>query len=214
MSNLQHNSMLRKTQSQPASKTNTLPPMSSIKNMKKSAQKHSRCKSVPGPADDAVNPKKKPSADDANNKADKKAESRKTSVNSSPKPKRTIFEGFRNTLRPKSKSHEATSSSGMASKISAAVISTTSACGASAQGSNCLPLVAGSGEPVVAATATTTSPLHKGYASVAHSTPDLGRASSEQCFGSTAERKAWRQSSTGQEDSPSPVSVPDAVPPD
>ena len=208
MGNLQHNSMLRKTQSQPASKTNTLPPMSSIKNMKKSAQKHSRCKSVPGPADDAVNPKKKAS-DDANNK-DKKAESRKTSVNSSPKPKRTIFEGFRNTLRPKSKSHEAPC---MASKISAAVISTTSACGASAQGSNCLPLVASSGEPVVTAS-TTTSPLHKGYASVAHSSPDLGCATSEQCFGGTAERKAWRQSSTGQEDSPSPVSVPDAVPPD
>ena len=207
MSNLQRNSMLRKTQSQPQpSKTNTLPPMSSIKNIKKETQKHSRCKSVPGPAEDAVNPKKKPS-DDVNNK-DKKAESRKTSANSSPKPKRTIFEGFRNTLRPKSKSHEASS---VSSKVSTAVISTTSACGASAQGSNCLPLVAGS---IIAAPSAAMSPLHKGYASAAQSTPDLGSSSSEQCCSGTAERRPRRQASQDSHEDATAVSVPDAAPPD
>lgn len=207
MSNLQRNSMLRKTQSQPQpSKTNTLPPMSSIKNIKKETQKHSRCKSVPGPAEDAVNPKKKPS-DDVNNK-DKKAESRKTSANSSPKPKRTIFEGFRNTLRPKSKSHEASS---VSSKVSTAVISTTSACGASAQGSNCLPLVAGS---IIAAPSAAMSPLHKGYASAAQSTPDLGSSSSEQCCSGTAEHRPRRQASQDSHEDATAVSVPDAAPPD
>ena len=215
MSSLHRNSMLRKTQSQPQpSKTNTLPPMSSIKAIKQESQKHSRCKSVPGPADNAVNPKKKAS-DDTNNK-DKKADSRKSSANSSPKPKRTIFEGFRNTLRPKSKSHEASCAS---LKVSAAVISTTSVCGASAQGSNSLPLVGGSGQPVVAiggATvgAATTSPLHKVYASAAQSTPDLGGIASEQCCSGTSEHKPRREASSNSQEDSAPVSVTDTAPPD
>ena len=218
MSSLHHNSMLRKTQSQPQpSKTNTLPPMSSIKAIKQEAQKHSRCKSVPGPADDAVNPKKKASASDDTNNKDKKADGRKSS-NSSPKPKRTIFEGFRNTLRPKSKSHEASCAS---LKVSAAVISTTSVCGASAQGSNSLPLVGGSGQPVVAiggatvaGAGATTSPLHKVYASAAQSTPDLGGIASEQCCGGTSEHKPRREASSNSQEDSAPVSVTDAAPPD
>ena len=220
MSSLHRNSMLRKTQSQPQpSKTNTLPPMSSIKAIKQESQKHSRCKSVPGPADDAVNPKKKASASDDTNNKDKKADSRKSSANSSPKPKRTIFEGFRNTLRPKSKSHEASCAS---LKVSAAVISTTSVCGASAQGSNSLPLVGGLGQPVVAiggatvggAATTTTSPLHKVYASAAQSTPDLGGIASEQCCGGTSEHKPRREASSNSQEDSAPVSVTDAAPPD
>jgi hypothetical protein len=117
--------MLRKTQSQPQPQGNiikatTLPAAvsssctaSSGSKKDSKADNPKRCQSVPHAAQAAVNSKEgvpSPSQDASVEKL--KLENKKTAPptlggpSGSPKPKRTILEGFRNTLRPKSKSQE------------------------------------------------------------------------------------------------------------
>ena len=106
---LQKNSMLRKTQSHPT-KTQTLPSSSSGKGGKKGEHApatastssggeggiHSRAKSVPSPIH----------SDCKNTDSTSAA----AAAAGSPKPKRSLFDGFKNTLRSKKHSDKSSSS--------------------------------------------------------------------------------------------------------
>ena len=102
--NLQKNSMLRKTQSHPA-KTQTLPKESKGKGKDNKHEQaastssdggiHSRTKSVPSPIHT-----------DCKTHTDSAAASA-----GSPKPKRSLFDGFKNTLRSKKHDKSSTSAS-------------------------------------------------------------------------------------------------------
>ena len=125
LSTVQKNSLLRKTNSQPQAKTSATV---SEKQKKQQDAKHSRCRSVPHHIQtDKVTPdgdSKKTCPASPTNKDGQveklKLETKKTasgglgSSSGSPKPKRTMFEGFKNSLRPKSKGHESSKSSSAA----------------------------------------------------------------------------------------------------
>ena len=108
--NLQKNSMLRKTQSQPA-KTQTLPKEKGKDKNKKSEDKdkHSRAKSVPSPIHSGTSQTgKAPMSPTAKDLPTDKL--KKSGESGSPKPKRSLFDGFKNTLRSK-KSHDSSKGS-------------------------------------------------------------------------------------------------------
>ncbi len=110
--------MLRKTHSQPPAASHQKSSSSSNSNSSDKDAK-SRCKSIPGSAlGDKKDVDRKTSVTGKDSGEKSKLENKKPSTGAvggassgSPKPKRTIFEGFRNTLRPKSKSQDGSSSS-------------------------------------------------------------------------------------------------------
>lgn len=105
----QRNSLLRKTQSQPTkSKTSTLPKTSKDKKTKEA--KHVRTKSIPTSSENATNVKSKDSSADSGSGKPPGSPTVKDADKSSPKPKRSIFGGFKHTLRSK-KSHDSSKSS-------------------------------------------------------------------------------------------------------
>lgn len=126
--------MLRKTQSQPQpSKNFSLPSFGFGFKKKQDSQKHSRHQSVPSPVGELGHNKKDKSDVDRKTSCPSsptgkepptkhKLENKKTapaglgsSSGGSPKPKRTIFEGFKHTLRPKSRSHDKASAAAASS---------------------------------------------------------------------------------------------------
>ena len=106
--------MLRKTQSHPQSTIPSVKLKDKDKKEKESPQKHARCKSVPSPLSDlrkvSTDCSKKtscpssPTVKEGQSDRTSKSDVRKSASNagsSSPKPKRNLFSGIKNTLRPK-----------------------------------------------------------------------------------------------------------------
>jgi hypothetical protein len=113
--NLNKNSMLRKTQSHPT-KTQTLPKekdkdKKGVSSGEDKGDKHSRAKSVPSPIHSQTaggGAGKVPMSPTAKDLPTDKL--KKPGESGSPKPKRSLFDGFKNTLRSK-KSHDSSSKS-------------------------------------------------------------------------------------------------------
>lgn len=124
--------LARQTQSQPSSKSTTLPsgPAGFGKKHKadKKSQKHLRAKSVPSPlhvggakgsGDAPLSPTPDTSLSDRLKTDSKKSSSSASGgggsggggSGGSPKPRRNLFEGFKNTLRPKAKSQDSSKNS-------------------------------------------------------------------------------------------------------
>ena len=99
---LTKNSQLRKTHSQPQPQKS--PGQKPSKSKSKESPKHSRTKSVPNDSKDKCTDGKHCPASPSGKSASLEKSKSDSKRSGSPKPKKTIFEGFRNTLRSKGKS--------------------------------------------------------------------------------------------------------------